>query len=144
MELHRRVCSLAAVAALCVSALGASGAAQAGDVFWSVGVGSPGVQLGVSNAPPVVYRHPVVVLPQPVYLPQPAVVFQPGSVYYGQPRVIVVPQPHYVQSGWMPPGHRHGWGPRHHGRRGHWEQSRWDRDDDRRGFDGGRSNGGHR
>ena len=52
----------AAIASLGVAALAATGAAQAGgNVFWSVGVAAPGVQLGVANAPQI-YAQPA-----PVY-----------------------------------------------------------------------------
>ena len=45
--------ALAAVGILVVGALGFAGAAQARDnVFWSVGVGAPGVAVGVGNVPP--------------------------------------------------------------------------------------------
>lgn len=60
--------------------LGFAGAAQAGsNVYWSIGVGSPGVSVGVTNARPV-YVQPALVYyqPQPVYV-------QPAPVYYGRP-----------------------------------------------------------
>ena len=161
MKNQRSVYALAAVAALAVSAWGMSGAAQARDVAWSIGVASPGVQFGVSNAPQVVYRQPVyapqavvVVQPQPVYYGQAQVVYgqprvlygqpqviygQPSVVYgqpqvvYGQPQVVAAPQPYYVQSGWAPPVYYRSWGPRHR-----WHGERWDEHDQRRGFDDGR------
>ena len=41
-------------AALALAALAGAGTAQArGDVVWSVGVQSPGISVGVANAPPV-------------------------------------------------------------------------------------------
>ena len=40
---------------------GTVGLAQAGNVYWSIGLHQPGVQVGVSNAPPVVVQYPVVV-----------------------------------------------------------------------------------
>lgn len=113
---HRRSWALATgvLATLWVCA----GAVQAREVVWSVGVGSPGVQVDVTNARPVyeqpqpVYwqRPPVIVQPQPVYYgaPQPVYYGQAQPVYYGQPRVIVAPQPYY-----------RGWGRRHHGHWGH-------------------------
>lgn len=94
---------IAGVAAtLAVAALGFAGAAQARDnVSFSVGIGVPGVQVGVTNAYPV-YSQPVYVQPAPVYIqPQPVYV-QPRPYYYGPPQVV------YVQ-----PGYRPGW------RRGH-------------------------
>lgn len=67
------------------------GAAQAGNVYWSIGVHQPGVHVGVSNSPPVVYA--------------------PRHVVVTQPPVVVVSPPHH--GGWMPPGQR-----KHH-REGH-------------------------
>lgn len=93
-------------------ALMTGGAAQAADVYWSIGVHQPGVHVGVSNAPQVVVAPPpVVVYAPPVY-----------------------------RTGWTPPGHgkhlhkhharyrhgRDGWGD---DRRGH---DRWDGRDDHR------------
>ena len=135
MKIKGSVYSLTALAGLAAFAMGASSAAQARDVYWSVGIAAPGAQVGLSNAPPVVYHYPVVVAPQPVYAPYRPIVVQPSPIYYGQPQyygppqVIYVPQPVYGGSGWVPPGHRQGWGPRH------FHRERWDRDDNRRGRD---------
>jgi PXPV repeat (3 copies) len=103
-----------AAATLALAAFGFAGAAQARDnVAFSVGVGLPGVQVGVTNAYPVYQRQPVFVQQQPVYVqPQPVYVqpqpvyVQPRAVYYGQP-VYVAPQPVYY-------GRPHDYG-RHHG-----------------------------
>lgn len=136
MKFSRSVYSLAAAATLGLAGLGATASAHAGDVYWSVGVSQPGVRVGVSNAPPVVYQPaPVVIYPQPhvVYAPPPPpqVVYRPAPpVYYPQPQVVYVPQPYYTQAGWVYPGYRHGW-ERHHGPRGG-----WDRRDDRGGYQG--------
>jgi hypothetical protein len=76
--------------------LGLVGAAQARDVYWSVGIDAyPGVSVGVSNARPVyVAPQPVYVAPAPVYVPPPRVYYQPvyqpvyvqpAPVYYGSP-----------------------------------------------------------
>jgi len=135
MKFSRSVYSLAAAATLGLAGLGATASAHAGDVYWQVGVSQPGVHVGVSNAPPVVYQPaPVVVYPQPhvVYAPPPPpqVVYRPAPVYYPQPQVVYVPQPYYTQAGWVYPGYRHGW-ERHHGPRGG-----WDRHDDRGGYQG--------
>ena len=148
MKITGSVHSFAATAALAVAALGSSVAVQArGDVVWSVGVGSPGVHFGVSNAPPpvVVYRRPVLVIPQPVYIPQRPIIVQPMPIYYGQPQVVYAPQPYYAGPGWERPGRRQGWGPRHFGKH------RWDRYDGYRGRDddddddrGHRGRRGHR
>lgn len=76
---------LAAVAVVGAAALVAAGAAQAReDVYWSVGVASPGVQLGVSNSAPrvLVQPAPVYVQPAPVYMQPRPVYMQPAPVYY--------------------------------------------------------------
>ncbi len=91
-------------ATLAVAAFGFAGAAQARDnVSFSVGIGVPGVQVGVTNAYPVytqpVYQQPVYVQPAPVYV-------QPRPVYYSPQPVYVAPQPVYLRPG------------RHHGYRG--------------------------
>jgi hypothetical protein len=73
----------------------AAGSAKAGDVSWTVTVGSPRPAPRVIYAPP-----PVVYAPPPVvYHPAPPVVYQP--VY--QP--VVYAQPVYA----IPPGHRKHW-----------------------------------
>lgn len=81
------------------------------NVYWSIGIQSPGVAVGVANAPPVVYGPPAY-----YYQPRPVVV-------YPRP-VVVAPQPIYYYDDHRPrhwkKGHRHHrW---HHGR-GH---DRWD------------------
>jgi hypothetical protein len=127
---------LIAAAALVLGALGVAGVAQArSDVSWSIGIGQPGVQMVVGNAPVYVQPAPVYVQPQPVYYEQPQPVYvQPAPVYYQQPApvyqrpqpvvyqrppVFVQPQVVYPQPGWRPE-----W--RHH--RHHWDGDRgWDR-----------------
>jgi hypothetical protein len=113
IKTSRSVVLSGAVGALALAAMGFAGTAQARDnVFWSVGVGSPGVAVNVGNAFPVYTPAPVYVQPAPVYY-QPAPVYvQPAPVfvqprpyyqsYYGQPQVV------YVQ-----PGYRHGWYKKH-------------------------------
>lgn len=107
--------------------------AHAGDVYWSVGVQSPGVVLGVSNAPPppvyVQRQRPVYVQPAPVvvypgYRHVQPVVVAPAPVYYrGAPQYVVVEQ-------WAAPigrrdgrywreGKRRGHGHKGHGHRRH-------------------------
>lgn len=100
-----------------VSTLG--GVAHARDVYFSVGVNSPGVSVGVSNLPPVRYYHPapVVVAPPVVYASPPPVVVYPSRSVRAHPPVVYAPPPvHYGP----PPGHwhrpPHGKGP---DRRGH-------------------------
>lgn len=93
--------------------LGMAGAAQARDVYWSVGVdAAPGVSVGVSNHRPVVVAPaPIYVAPAPVYVPPPRVYYQP--VY--QP-VYVQPAPVYYYG---PPGHRKHWHKHKHHHRAH-------------------------
>ena len=110
----------AAMAALGAAALAAAGAAQArDDVFWSVGLASPGVQVGLSNSGPQVYMQPapVYMQPAPVYV-QPAPVYvQPRPVYVQPAPVMYRPAPVYYQPapmgyrsvGWAPPGHAYGY-----------------------------------
>jgi hypothetical protein len=92
-------------AVLAVATLGMTGAARADNLTWSLGLSSPGVVVGVSNAQPV-YVQPqrVYVQPQPVYV-------QPQVVYRQQPQVVYVqPAPQVVYPGWRHHGHRgHGW-----------------------------------
>lgn len=86
-----------------VAALGATSAAQArNDVFWSVGVGGPGVSVGVSNAPPYYAPAPVYVQPAPVYVAPRPVYVAPRPVYRAPP-VVYGPAPVYYYG---PPGHR--------------------------------------
>lgn len=73
------------------------------DVYWSIGVNSPGVAVGVSNAPPVYHApRPIYHAPQPIY-------YAPPPVYYAPP-AYHEPRPAY-RSQW---GH----GPRWDDRRG--------------------------
>ena len=101
--------------------------AHAKDVYFSVGVNSPGVSVGVSNLPP-----PRVVHRRPVYVQQAPVIVHPGyrPVYhnnYGYVRpVVVAPQPVYVQGG--------GWG---------YRGDRYDRRDDRRYYRNDRRHGNY-
>ena len=90
----RKVFVAGSAAMLALAALAFAGQAEARDnVSLSIGIGVPGVQLGVSNAYPAypVYQQPVVVQPQVMYQ-------QPAPVYYQLPRpVYVQPRPVYVQ-----------------------------------------------
>lgn len=72
--------------------------AHAGDVYWSVGVNGPGVVVGASNAPTVVYRPPA------YYYPPGPVVVAPGYGHYHRPPPPP-PQVVYVQPpyGYAPP-----------------------------------------
>lgn len=106
---------LMAGAVLSVAALGFSTGAHArDDVSFSIGIATPGVVIGASNAYPV-YTSPVYgYQPQPVYV-QPQPVYRPYPVYVQAP-IYVAPPPVYYRSGhhYRHPGH-HG----HHGHRGH-------------------------
>lgn len=106
----------------------AAGAAQARDVYWSVGVSSPGVGAVFSNAPPVY------VAPAPVYYapPPPVYYVEPAPVYYAPPRVVYRPAPVYYVGG-HGHHHKHKWRHRHGGHRdeyGDHRGGRW-RDDPR-------------
>ena len=97
IQSNRSVVVAGLMATLAVAAMSFAGSAQARDnVYWSVGVGTPGAVVNVGNAGPVYQPRPVYVQQQPVYVqPQPVYV-QPAPVYY-QPRpVFVRPQPVYV------------------------------------------------
>lgn len=119
--------AFAGAASLGLLALSASTAALAGDVYWSVGLSSPGVQLGVFSPQPVyVQPQPYYAQPQPYYVQTQPVYSQPQVIYtqprpvYVQPRPVYVqprpvyaqPQPVVIYNGRHHP--RHGW---HHGPR---------------------------
>lgn len=91
-----------------------SAPAQARDnVYWSVGIGSPGVDVSVGNAVPVyVQPQPVYVQPRPLYVQPPPVYVQPWPPYYYREAPPVV----YFRSG-----------DRDHWRKG---RGRWQREDD--------------
>jgi hypothetical protein len=98
-------------AAGAVALLAAGSAAQARDVFWSVGVNAaPGVAIGFGNAPVYVAPQPVYVAPQPVYVAPRPVVLAPAPVYYAPPPVAIYYGPGYR----VRHGHGHGHGHRHH------------------------------
>lgn len=130
IKTNRSVATAGAAAALAVAALGFAGAAQArDDVFWSVGVGSPGVSVNVGNAYPVYTPAPVYVQPAPVYYQPAPVYYQPAPVYVRPAPVFVQPRPYYYgppQVVYVQPGKRHGWHKKH-GRD----------DDDDQGYRGG-------
>ena len=111
IKANRSVVVASAIATLAVAAMGFAGSAQARDnVYWSVGVGAPGVGVNVGNA----YPQPVYVQPQPVYVQPQPVYIQPAPVYY-QPRPVVVqPQVVYGEPEPVYYGRHHGW-QRHHG-----------------------------
>lgn len=78
-----------------------AGSAQArggNDIYWSIGVNQPGVSVGVSNAPPVVYqqRPQVVVVERPVIYERP-VVYQRPVVVQQRPVVVYQTRPYVVE-----------------------------------------------
>ena len=113
------VARVAALVAVGLAALAGAGAAQAGsNVYWSVGVAGPGIQVGVVSAPPVVVQPapvwvrpaPVMVQPAPVWV-QPAPVWvQPAPVVYRAPPVVVPAPVVYrpIRRGWVRHHHLHG------------------------------------
>jgi hypothetical protein len=105
--------ALAAVAAL---ALGASGAAQAQGVYWSIGISSPGVDVTVSQPAPVYLAPPPVyyVQPQPIYIEPEPVYVVPRPVYMPPRQVVVAPR--WVEVNYGAPQWRGG---HHHGHRGY-------------------------
>ena len=100
----RSIAALASVAALLT--LGLSAAAQAQPVYWSVGLSSPGVQVGFSTTPQVMLVQPSY---QPVYVQPRPLYVAPRPVYYAQPAPVFVPPPRYIRTDWHFGGHRHGW-----------------------------------
>lgn len=115
----RRTLATRLAAAAGVVLLGAAtlGEARADNVYWSIGVHSPGVNVGVSNAPPVVVYH----APRRYY-PQPQVIVLPPQVVYG------VPYGHRGPPGWAKHGQKHG--NKHSQKHGHKHWKNSDRDDD--------------
>ncbi len=109
MKTLRSVPWLLAMAGLAAVTWGSSAHAHGDDIVWSVGVGSPGVQLGVTNAPPAVVHRPVLVAPQPVYLRAPAVVLRSAAVAVPQPQVVYAVAPYPVQSQWVQVAQPRGW-----------------------------------
>lgn len=112
-----RSTSFLAAAAVALAGLGLTGAARADNVYWSVGVSSPGVQLGVANAPPVVLMpQPVYVQAPPVYMQAPPVYLAPRPVVYMQPAPVFMAPTRYIQAGWQRPGPDYGPGYGHGGK----------------------------
>ena len=99
-----------ASASVAVAGLGAAGTAQARDVVWSVGIGAPGAQVIVGNAP--VYVAPPMVVHAPRYYRAPAPVYHSAPVYVGPP-VVYAPRPIYYEPAPHFRGHRHGRGHGH-------------------------------
>lgn len=120
-----------ASAAVAVAAMGFSGGAHArSDVSFSIGIGTPGLVIGASNAYPVYsapvysqpaygyYPQPVYGQPQPVYV-QPRPFYNPHPIYVQAP-VYVAPPPVYYGGGYYRhPGHGQGYRGRDGHHRGH-------------------------
>ncbi len=98
--------ALAAVVLL-AGAASFAGSARAENVFWSIGVASPGVAVAVTNAHPV----PIYVQPAPVFV-QPRPVYRQLVPVYVQPVLVQTPV-------WAPPGRAHGRHKKHHHEREH-------------------------
>lgn len=118
MKTNRSFNALAGAASVALLTLAASSAAHADNVYWSVGLSSPGVQVALTSPQPVYVQHPVYVQQQPVYV-QPQVVYQQPHPVHVQPRAVyhvqaapVYVAPRVVYTGWHHA--RHGW--RHEGR----------------------------
>lgn len=105
MSLSRK---LVVSATLALVAAGATTAAHAGGVHWSIGINLPPA-VGVVGGGPV-YGYPpapVYYAPPPVVV-APPVVYQPAPVYHYRPAPRVVYGPPVVYERWDgPPGHRH-------------------------------------
>jgi hypothetical protein len=113
-----------ASAALAGAVLAASGTANAGNVAWSISVGSHGggaVAIGLPVVPAPVYAPPVMYAPTVVHAP---------PVYYA-PRVVHVPAPRVRYHRYAHPvalpyyGHPYAVVPVHRNRgKGHWKHHR--------------------
>ncbi|MDB5743842.1 MAG: hypothetical protein JWR68_2157 [Polaromonas sp.] len=105
IKTSRSAAMAGAAAALAIAALGFAGGAQARDnVYWSVGVGTPGAVVNVGNVGSV-YPQPVYVQPAPAYYGPSPVYVRPAPVYVRPAPVYIAPQPIYYS---RPHGHRHG------------------------------------
>src|SRR5450830_840338 len=101
MPTHRTVFVAGATVALALAAMSFAGSARARDnVFWSVGVGAPGVSLNVGNAGVYMQAQPVYVQPAPVYYQPSPLYVSPEPVYYQPSPVYYQPQPVYYGRGW--------------------------------------------
>lgn len=99
--------------ALALAALGTASVAHAGNVFWSVGIASPGVHVGVANAP-VYHPAPVYVQPAPVYVQPAPIYYRPAPVYRGGYVTPVVNGPYYGRPYYRGHGYGHGYYDRNH------------------------------
>jgi hypothetical protein len=106
--LSRHFAKAMAACALLIGFAVYSASARADNVYWSIGLGSPGVTIGMTNARPL----PIFVQPQPHYGPATTVFVHPGVVYSQQVPVYVSVQPVY-QPGWVGHGRAYGKGQKH-------------------------------
>jgi hypothetical protein len=102
MKNSRSAASIPVSAAASLLAFASIGDAQAQDVYWSVGLSSPGMQVAVNSALPVRVAPPVFIQPRPVYV-------APRHPIYMRPLPVFVPPPRYFRSDWRYPGHHRGW-----------------------------------
>lgn len=120
MMKNRSLSAWVAAAGMALAALGSVAPAQARDVNWTIGVGVPGVVVGVGNGYSV-YTTPAPVYhaaPPPVYYqPPPPVYYAPSRPAYYAPPAVYYPPPAY---GYYRGGGRHDRHDRH---------NRHDRDD---------------
>lgn len=115
---RRSLYALAASAGVALAMLTAAGTAQAGGgVSWSVGIGAPGVAVGVASPQPYYYAPPpAYYAPQPVYVPPPPpVYYRPARPVYYAPPVVVAPPAVYYGGGYRG-GYGHGHRHHHRGR----------------------------
>ncbi len=115
--LSRNFAKAMAATALLIGVVAYSASARADNVYWSIGLGSPGVTIGMTNARPL----PIYVQPQPYYGRPAPVYMHPGAVYSQQVPIYVQPRQVY-QQGWAGHGRPHGKGQKHdrrHDKRDH-------------------------
>lgn len=115
MKTHRCISIFVATGASLL-ALSLAAPAHAQEVFWSIGLSSPGIQVGVSSAPQVLVQpvyQPHVRVVHPVVLPRPVVYVRGAPVVYAPiTPMLVVPAP-VVRVHKHHPGQRRGWQHRH-------------------------------
>ncbi len=116
MKINRPASFLGVAASLALVALTLAGSAQAQNVYWSVGLSSPGVQVGLSSAPLVPVQRFYQAVYQPVYQPvqrvyrfEPPVVLVPRPVIYMRPAPALVMPPQLIRTELGYPPRHHGW-----------------------------------
>ena len=115
----RNAVKVMAVSAVLIGVAGFASSARADNIHWSIGLGSPGLTIGMTNARPL----PIFVQPQPYYGQAVPVYMHPGAIYTQQMPIYVQPQAVY-QQGWAVQGRGYGMGQRHDRRFGHRDQGR--------------------